>query len=87
LINAATSRPVRPFTAAPASATVRVVFFTISEAPSDERTVSESMFPIGSAAARTMSGSMLRTVWMTAASLNCLYASARRASAFAAASP
>ncbi len=35
---------------------------------------------------RTISGSMPSTVWMTAASLNCLNASARRASTLAAAS-
>ena len=62
--------PVRPFTVALASATVRVVFLTISEAPSFDRIVRLSMFAIGSAAARTISGSIERTVWMTAASLN-----------------
>ena len=46
-----------------------------------------SMLLIGSAAARTISGSIESTVWMIAASLNCLYASARSASAFASASP
>ena len=62
--------PVRPFTVALASVTVRVVFLTISDAPSFERTVSWSMLAIGSAAARTISGSIDRTVWMIAASLN-----------------
>ena len=45
------------------------------------------MVAIGSAAARTISGSIERTVWMIAASLNWRYASARSASAFASASP
>ena len=45
------------------------------------------MLAIGSAAARTISGSIESTVWMTAASLNWRYASARSASAFASASP
>ena len=50
----------------------RVALRTISEAPSALITVRESMWLIGSAAARTMSGSAARTVWMMAASLNCL---------------
>ena len=68
--SAGISMPVRPFTAAPASATVRVVVRTTSDAPSDESTVSDPMLAIGSAAARTISGSIESTVWITAASLN-----------------
>ena len=64
------SMPVRPLTVALASVTVRVTFLTTSDAPSFERTVRVSMLAIGSAAARTMSGSIERTVWMIAASLN-----------------
>ena len=64
------SMPVRPLTVAEASVTVRVTFLTTSEAPSLESTVSWLMLAIGSAAARTMSGSIDRTVWMMAASLN-----------------
>ena len=63
--------PVRPLTVALASVTVRVTFLTTSDAPSLESTVSWPMFAIGSAAARTISGSIERTVWMIAASLNC----------------
>ena len=62
--------PVRPFTVVPASVTVRVTLRTTSDAPSLDRTVRLSMLPIGSAAARTMSGSIDSTVWMMAASLN-----------------
>ena len=79
--------PVRPFTVADASVTVRVAFFTTSDAPSVESTVRLSIEAIGSAAARTISGSAARTVEMIAASLNCRYASARSARAFASASP
>jgi len=70
-----------------ASATVRVAFLTTSDAPSLDSTVNEPIEAIGSAAARTISGSIERTVWMIAASLNWRYASARRASAFASDSP
>ena len=62
--------PVKPFTVAPASATVRVTLRTTSDAPSFESTVSEPMLASGSAAARTISGSCESTVWMIAASLN-----------------
>ena len=75
------SIPVRPFTVADASVTVLVAFLTTSDAPSVERTVRLSMAAIGSAAARTISGSIDRTVWMIAASLNWRYASARSAKA------
>ena len=54
------------------SATVRVVFLTMSLAPSLLKTVRFSMLAIGSAAARTISGRAVRMVWMMAASLNCL---------------
>ena len=79
LIRSGTSSPVSPFTTVLASVTVRVAFFTTSDAPSLERTVSEPIDAIGSAAARTISGSIERTVWMIAASLNWRYASARSA--------
>ena len=52
------SIPVRPFTVADASVTVRVAFFTTSDAPSVESTVRLSIVAIGSAAARTISGSI-----------------------------
>ena len=52
------SIPVRPFTVADASVTVRVAFFTTSDAPSVESTVRLSIELIGSAAARTISGSI-----------------------------
>ena len=64
------SIPVTPLTTALASATVRVPFRTSSDAPSVESTVRSLMLAIGSAAARTISGSIESTVWMTAASLN-----------------
>ena len=64
------SIPVRPLTVAEASASVRVVVLTTSDAPSDERTVRVSMWASGSAAARTISGSIESTVEMMAASLN-----------------
>jgi len=64
------SMPVRPLTVVEASARVRVVVFTTSDAPSLERTVRLSMWASGSAAARTISGSIERTVEMIAASLN-----------------
>jgi hypothetical protein len=51
---------------------VRVVVRTTSLAPSFESTVREPILDIGSAAARTISGSIESTVWMTAASLNSL---------------
>ena len=70
LMRAGMSIPVRPITVAFASATVRVTDFTTSDAPSFESTVRVSMLPSGSAAARTISGSIDRTVWMIAASLN-----------------
>ena len=65
------SIPVRPLTVADASASVRVVVLTTSEAPSDDRMVRLSIEDSGSAAARTISGSIESTVEMMAASLNC----------------
>ena len=64
------SMPVRPLTVAEASATVRVALRTTSVVPSVERTVRLSIAASGSAAARTISGSIERTVEMIAASLN-----------------
>ena len=71
LINRGMSIPVGPLTVAEASASVRVVVLTTSEAPSDDRTVRVSIEDNGSAAARTISGSIESTVEMMAASLNC----------------
>ena len=81
------SIPVRPFTVADASAASGS---RSSRRRSRRRSRARSgcrSWPIGSAAARTISGSIESTVEMIAASLNWRYASARRARALASASP
>ena len=64
------SIPVSDWTTALAWATVLVAVRTTSDAPSVDRTVSDSMPEMGSAAARTMSGSRSRIAETMAASLN-----------------